>query len=360
MLELYFDESGNTGTNYLDTRQPFFIYGGWLVERNSKDKICETIREIFYNSSAKELKAKNGYKPEIMKKLFDKMLAFKAIPVFGIADKRYMIAAKITETFFDHMYNPNVNGLLTFRTELKKALADSIFLNEELLNKFSYIIQNGTIGLEAMRKIRDLLSNHFNKEKLFDVQKTIERLSDLNLQSMIEEFEFISKSGKEKRWLTLVQPVLFDRLLNVDIYAEMIGEKVDLFVDELWGYRDVFKEMEGILNKGTIIKNIKFVEQCKSHENILIQAADLLCGFIYATLNSYEITKNNETTNKIWNDFINLSLVFEKENIKIWDYYAHNSFGYRFMYLAGYTGEQREVNCNKIIKRDFLFAMKNY
>lgn len=37
-----------------------------------------------------------------------------AIPVFGVADKRYMIAAKIIETFFDREYNPNVNkiGLL--------------------------------------------------------------------------------------------------------------------------------------------------------------------------------------------------------------------------------------------------------
>ena len=81
-----------------------------------------------------------------------------------------------------------------------------------------------------------------------DVQCTISDLSDANLQEMIKEFEDVSKNGSEKRWLTLVEPILVDRILNVDIYARIFNKQVNLYVDELWGYQNVFEELSDILN----------------------------------------------------------------------------------------------------------------
>lgn len=358
MLELYFDESGNTGTNYLDNKQPYFVYGGWLIKYENSKEICKRIQQIFCESKARELKAKNKLNYGKIKELFDMMMFdFGAMPVFGVADKKYMVAAKIIETFFDHMYNPNVNGCLTFKTELKKALADSISSNDDLLIEFSRIIHDGTLELEAMRKIDDKLSEHFKKESLFDVQKSISGLSDLNLQEMIEEFEFISRNGTEKRWLTLVEPVLIDRLYNVGLYSEIIGEKVDFYVDELWGYQNVFEELSSILNKERIIKNVRFVKQCKSDENLLIQAADLLCGFVSSTLNKKEVLMKNEMVNWEWQNFLFLESVFDKYRIKIWDYYAHSDFIYEILSLSGYTGKKGTVDCNKVIERDFWLAL---
>ncbi len=358
MLELYFDESGNTGTNYLDDRQPYFIYGGWLIKKDSEYEICKRIENIFQNSKAKELKAKKGIKYRQIKELLDMMFEMGAIPVFGIADKKYMIAAKVIETFFDHMYNPNVNGYLTYKTELKKALADSVSQNENLLKEFSKIIHDGTIELGAMQNIRDILSNHFKKYSLFDVQKSIEELSDLNLQEMIKEFEAVSRNGTEKRWLTLVEPILFERLLNVDMYARIIGEKVNFYVDELWGYQNVFEEIGKILNRESIIQNVKFVEQCKSEENLFIQAADLLCGFINGTLIEKQALIKNKLVNEVWQDFIMYDFTFRKYGIKIWDYFAHSDFAYEILYLAGYTGEKRNTDYTEIIRRDFSLAIK--
>lgn len=81
-----------------------------------------------------------------------------------------------------------------------------------------------------------------------DVQRTISDLSDANLQEMIKEFEDVSKNGSEKRWLTLVEPILVDRILNVDIYARIFNKQVNLYVDERWGYQNVFEELSDILN----------------------------------------------------------------------------------------------------------------
>lgn len=359
MLSLYFDESGNTGTNYLDVKQPYFVYGGWLIGKEKEDEICEGIGRIFCHSKAKELKSKNGLKFEKIKELFHMMLyEFHAIPVFGVADKRYMVAGKIIETFFDHLYNPNVNGYLTYRSQLKKSLADCVSKNDSLLVAFSKLIHDGTIGLEEMRNIKEALSNHFEKENLLDVQKTISDLSDASLLEMIKEFEDVSKNGIEKRWLTLVGPILIDRILHVDIYAGLIGEKVDLYIDELWGYQNVFEEIRDILDRKRLIKNVKFIKQCKSDESLLIQAADLLCGFVFNTLIENEVVMKNEIVNEIWQDFIFISNVFKRYNIKIWDYYAHSDFEYEILYLGGYTGPKKKVDSNKIILREFQKAIE--
>lgn len=277
--------------------------------------------------------------------------------VFGVADKKYMVAAKITETFFDHEYNPNVNGYLTYKTDLKKALADSISCNDELLKEFSKIIHDGTIELEVMREIKEILAKHFQKEGLSNVQKAIMELSDSNLQEMIGEFESISKNGVEKKRLTLVAPILIDRILSVDQYSQTIGEKTNLYVDELNGFQDVFDELSEIFDKRTIIKNVKFIKQCHSDKNLLIQAADVLCGFISKTLNNKEFLMKNKIVNEIWQNFIYIGYVFEKKGIKIWDYYAHNDFEYEILYLGGYTGKKQNGNCNKIIERDFPIAL---
>lgn len=358
MLCLYFDESGNTGTNYLDDRQPYFVYGGWLIESQKEKEICKRIEQIFCYSKAKELKARSKLNYDKIEELFDVMtLDFGAIPVFGIADKKYMVAAKIIETFFDHMYNPNVNGYLTFKSELKKALADSVFSNENILIEFSKIIRDGTLDLGTMRKIEELLSEHFKKENLFQVQKSVSGLSDSSLLEMIEEFESISRNGTEKRWLTLVEPILIDRLYNVGLYSEIIGEKVKLYVDELWGYQNVFEELSEILNKERIIKNVKFVKQCKSDENLLIQAADLLCGFISSTLVKKEVLMKNKAVNKVWQNFLVLGSIFNKCEIKIWDYYAHSDFIYEILLLSGYAERGQKADCNKIIERYFSLAL---
>lgn len=358
MLELYLDEAGNTGTNFLDDKQPYFVYGGWLIEKEKENEICEGIERIFCNSKAKELKAKKGLKYDKIKELFDMMMFdFHAIPVFGVADKKYMVGAKIIETFFDHVYNPNVNAYLTGKTELKKALADSIYSNKSLLIEFSKIIHDGTIELETMRKIKEILSSHFMKGNLFDVQKSISELSDSNLQEMIKEFESISKNGTQKRWLTLVLPILMDRLQSVDKYSGKIREKVNLYVDELWGYQDIFDKLSEIFEKETIIKNIKFIKQCKSDENLLIQAADLLCGFVNSTLISNEVSINNKIVNKIWRYFISINAEFVKTEIVIWDYYAHSTFIYKILYLGGCTVTEMEEDCYEIIQREFPIAI---
>ena len=187
-MQAYFDESGNTGSNWLDNQQPFFVYGGWIVKEKYHDVAINILEQCFSESKADELKS--GYiwkrkRPQLVNFLNRMMDEAFAIPCFGLADKRYMIAAKIVETFFDCEYNPYVNSYLTFRSDLKKALADSISENEEIVLAFAELIKGGTIDLEKMRIIKEKIGVHFQNIS-DEAANAIFRLNDAELLKMID------------------------------------------------------------------------------------------------------------------------------------------------------------------------------
>lgn len=357
MFNLYFDESGNTGANYLDDKQKYFVYGGWLIPEEKENAIEQEILELFKLSKAKELKSINGIKYYMLDKLFKMMYDNGAIPIFGVADKRYMVAAKIVETFFDHMYNPNVNGYLTFKSDLKKALADSIFDNKKLIDEFAVLIKNGTLSMESMKKIKNMLVKHFIDLELQIVSDSLEILNEENLYKMIGEFEDISQVGEKKRWLSLVHPVLFERMLAVDRIAEITRNDTKLYVDELSGYDDIFSELADIFNKKTVIKNVTYKGQLKSHENVFIQIADLLCGFVYKSISTKEKSSNAKIVQELWQDLWLIRECFCDYQIICWNFFGHESFEYELLQLAGYNGPVNIINCNEVIRSKYKIAL---
>lgn len=128
----YIDESGNTGTNWDDKTQPYFVYGGWLVPDDRKEEAVNYLNGILASIQGSELKAKSFLKGKSgtyrFYNLFKKLvIEFGFLPFFGVTDKKFMIAAKIVETFFDCDYNPNVNDYLSRPVELKKLLQYAYF-----------------------------------------------------------------------------------------------------------------------------------------------------------------------------------------------------------------------------------------
>lgn len=361
---LYFDESGNTGSNWTNKDQPYYVYGGWLIKKEKKNEAEKEIKRIFGSSNAKELKSSyilERKKPEF-KQLMDYLLSdILAIPVFGVVDKRYMIAAKIVETFFDCAYNPHVNEFLTYKSDLKKALADSVSTNQIVLQRFSKIIKSGTIQLHEMREINIMLSEHFKEQEHPEVSETLINLTDHNLQEMINEFEYISKNGSEKKWLTLTQPILFDKLYNVEKIATICNLQVKPYVDELRGYQAVFDEinkMSCAKGKSSFLQHFSPIQQCISQNELMIQAADLLCGFVNKSFMKIEEYSKDIQVNEIWKKLVSIRDFFTEKNIVVWDYYAHNDFIEKIGLLVGLDTVKYEDKCNKIISNDFVNAKK--
>lgn len=312
-MQLYLDESGNTGSDWLNEEQPYFVYGGWLINDNNKKDAEALLKKSFPNSKAIELKTK-----VLWDRQRDKLLDFienminqdwKAIPVILIVNKKYMIAAKLVETCFDPMYNHNLNSSMSYPSVLKKELTDSLSKNTSVIEEFSELIRCGTIEIDRMRSILELVQKHLRNTKsvLSLFADTIDGISDTELNDMVLEFEVLTNYSTEKRWNSLVIPSLQSLIWNLDAVFGKQDTCLQIKADNLKGFSDVFERFNQIwynLKKSGIIKfNVNFT-MCDSKTEPLIQAADLLSGFISRSLIESDKVSSNHRIMELWDRLI--------------------------------------------------------
>jgi len=107
-LTAFLDESGNTGRNYLDLRQPFYVLGGWAIGQD-KEASCRKIFSEWESSfpafkqgtevkASSVLKMADGIKKSI--NLANSLIATGAIPTCCVFEKRFGICINLAETFF--------------------------------------------------------------------------------------------------------------------------------------------------------------------------------------------------------------------------------------------------------------------
>ncbi len=373
----YIDESGNTGTDWLNSDQPYFIYGGWLISQNKKHEVETFLQSVLNSQQGNELKSKNIFRRKngfsVFNKIFTEMIDFGAVPFFGLTEKRFMIAAKIVETFFDCEYNPYVNAYLTYPIELKRALASCIAEDQEIIIRFSSLIKCGTISTDDMAIINSDLINCFKRHNQMEVVKSLINLNNNNFISMIDEFESITNNGTTKCRMTLTGTMLIELFKNIQFFAFKSGMQVNVYHDKLRGYDQEFSDLcEIFLKSGTPIlldneyrpwlSNFPSIESfttLDSKNEIIIQAADLLCGYISNI--AKQIDNNISLDKDIINPFHTLVLLRDMfyERCKpclVWNWYASYQFEYSFFNALGAKGIE-PVDYNVLIKRDFLKAL---
>lgn len=295
MLNFYLDESGNTGTNWLDENQPYFVYGGWLLEDKTIDAGIQCISSAFDFYNGNELKSAKLIDKHLREVVlfFEEFIKLGAIPVFVIADKKYMIAAKIVETFFDPMYNGGVNNIITYPSDFKKALSEYVFDIPDIINIFGALISSGEISESSAKCIKSTLSSEFSNIGLIEFGNSINNLSDKNLNAMFEEFRRVTNNGT-RTWLTLTAPLLICLINNISVLSSDT-EPIHIYPDELRGYSDVFTQSELFCNN--ILGGEYRIQTINSKANKLIQAADLLCGYISRCFRDVErFSKIDEST----------------------------------------------------------------
>jgi hypothetical protein len=147
---VFVDEAGNSGSNFLDLEQPFYVVGGWVIP-NPQLKNDSLIKELAQTLNVKgELKGTNltGNKRNqgLLKEFYNKLIELGCRQTVMFAEKKYCIAAKVIETFLDPVYNDRVSNRYTYDNVLKKNLAEKVYkLPFETLKEFA----------EAYRKLRN-------------------------------------------------------------------------------------------------------------------------------------------------------------------------------------------------------------
>ena len=267
-----------------------------------------------------------------------------------------MIAAKIVETFFDCAYNPFVNKYLNYKFELKKALSDSLSKNDMIINAFAELIKQGTIDLKKMKFIKKEMQKHFAPIS-HTASDIINKLSDEDLLKMIGEFEEITKKGSEKKWISLVRPILFGHSSCLDKICSIYSESGYIYIDQLSCFEDVLGELNNIFNIKSSFKNIIQISMVDSKDEPLIQAADLLSGFISRSFVE-KISSNDKKIKELWKKLICIRDIFsEKAKTIVWEFYAREDFVNLISDLV--DGNPTEINSpESVIKEQINKAVK--
>ncbi len=111
---LYCDETGSTGSRFLDPAQPTFGEGGWFVAHEYRQRAVDAVVQIesSHRPRATELKGADLVKTRrgqaLMREVCEAVGAAGGVPYIYVVEKRYAVGSKIVETFFDPVYNPAI------------------------------------------------------------------------------------------------------------------------------------------------------------------------------------------------------------------------------------------------------------
>jgi len=147
-LTAFLDESGNTGRNYLDLRQPFYVLGGWAIDQDKEIACREIFNEWEHNfpklpqgaeiKSSSVVRMSDGIKKSIY--LANSLIATGAIPTCCVFEKRYGICINLAETFFPAPTVLETDQRLTLPEALaRRDLANFLYakLSDGLLTEYA-------------------------------------------------------------------------------------------------------------------------------------------------------------------------------------------------------------------------------
>lgn len=141
---LYCDETGNTGSRFLDIAQPMFAEGGWVFAHKNVARASEAVMKVegAFGFGAKELKGADLVrKPKgqsLIRKVCEAIGKNGGVPFVYVVEKRYFVCTKMVETIFDPEYNPCIPVSDTW--DPRKRQADAQFFYQRagsLIDQFA-------------------------------------------------------------------------------------------------------------------------------------------------------------------------------------------------------------------------------
>ncbi len=142
---VYCDESGNSGPNYIDPLQPFYVLAGWLIPDERVVEVSVKIDKFRHEHfrQREELKSVGMLRNDSAKRkcaeLFSDLGQLDCVPLYLIAEKRFCVAAKIVETFLDPEYHSFLKHSFTMDFESKQEIANTLYerLPDNVITQFA-------------------------------------------------------------------------------------------------------------------------------------------------------------------------------------------------------------------------------
>ena len=296
--DVYCDESGNSGPNYLDQGQPFYVLGGWLVPEDRVVDVNVAIDQFRQKHfpQLQELKTSSILRNDRTKRagaeLFRILGQLHCVPLYLIAEKRYCVAGKIVETFLDPAFNELVRDPITSDVETKQEIANTLYeqLDRGAMDGFAQAYMEPTPGAldAALTNVVSAIDR--------DISEALGRA----LLGSRAHMDAIAKAEGD-HWLshnldaTLNLPCLISFLMLVENLGRLgLARPIRVIHDEHQSYEEGYKQIFE-LHRGmprlfarlphndaeySNLEHVAVFETRTSISCLPIQAADILAGVL--------------------------------------------------------------------------------
>lgn len=296
---VYCDESGNSGPNYVDLQQPFYVLAGWLVPDDRVVEVSVLIDEFRkeHFRQRDELKADAVLRNDKTKikcvDLFRELGQHHCVPIYLVAEKRFCIAGKIVETFMDPLYHKFLKNSFIVDVETKQEIANTLYerLPDKVIAQFANAYRApsapalGQALLEVMTAIEANVSPELAKavagckefiDEIAAVEAAISPLGDvagtLNMPCLVSFLMLVENLGR----LGLARPI---KVLHDQQHAYEEGYKRIFEMHK--GMPRFFARLPQTEMPFTNLEHVAEFEMRDSLTSMPIQAADLLAGAIH-------------------------------------------------------------------------------
>ncbi|QUB69695.1 DUF3800 domain-containing protein [Prevotella melaninogenica] len=305
----YIDESGNTGSDLLNSSQKIFCLSSVSIPSSQMENLKIYIQEKFESvkeKEEKEIKAtkwiKSSKKKRVLQEIVRKMKSVGCDFSAVIIEKRYMLASLIVDNFLDGAYNDNEDYTWCNNKEEKIRAAQYFYdtLNDEncdfILPAFtSPTIENIQEAIHIViektqeARYRTMLEGcHIQElfEKELAVGKSEAVLRSPNYTAFAALGGMVARNARNKNYQTNI--IFDDCLLCNDAYKYIF----DIFVQ--MKSNPVLEDLTGMFSWREYIRNFSIAD---SKESLFLQTADVIATstlkslmnvFLRQQLNDYE------------------------------------------------------------------------
>lgn len=300
IIDVFFDETGNTGDDFAQTDQPFFVLAGWVVPRTSVDAAVAQVRAIVERRQdpSAELKGSRMLRSpqgrELMVELVEGLLDSGCLAIVALYEKAWTMAAKLVAHLVDGRTNPRAIQLPADDIVRRDPLVEHLYrLGAEPLSPVWNALRRGPTVKSIHAPLLALLQR---LHETSDQTLTVLLVGALrNLSYLADRLRVAKADPLERFWDAPNAAALAALLNNLDLVAQdMQAVEVHVCHDDTASFaatlRDAFElivsgpEFTLRMNNGAVLRKglprIKDLTLLESARMPLLQAADVLATLV--------------------------------------------------------------------------------
>ena len=154
VFRAYFDESGNSGMNYLDEEQPFFGLGAIVVRASKEASLVKALREESQRYGGNEIKSTTMLRRSRGRRTAVRIVRRineHATPMFAVHYKRFALGGRLVDEFLDFENNPEAPEEIFRNKELRRSIAATLGeLSTDVLQHGNEFLRSPSAESEAV------------------------------------------------------------------------------------------------------------------------------------------------------------------------------------------------------------------